>query len=147
MTPSTSSLGLDRHRDDRARHVAAVLGDAACEAGVFADVVDRDRLSGRRDPAGDALPDGDARPDDLAAPGRDVEDELAGVLVEQRQRAGSGSEHLARDRGDRLQQVVVSRRGQHRTEVCGDASELLQHAALVGHHDATISRTVTFAPA
>ena len=75
-SPSSSS---ERHRDDRARHVAGLLGRGTTEAGVARDVRQGDRLAGREDVARDALVGCDRQPDDALAlrPGRDLEDEAA----------------------------------------------------------------------
>ena len=57
----------ERHRDDRPRDVAGLLGDGPAEARVERDVRQRERLTGREHVAGEALVGRDRQADDALA--------------------------------------------------------------------------------
>ena len=122
------TIALQRHGHDRVGHVAGALGDIRGEAGILADVVDRDRLSGHERPARDPAICGDTQADGRlgATPSGDTELEFLLALVEERDRARRRVEDEARGFDDCLQKLLVAAGTEHRAEVGRELCQICQ---------------------
>src|SRR3954451_7648679 len=102
---------LARRGRQRVGLVAGLDRDVVSEARVALEVVDRERDAGLHDVAGDPLVGPEARAEQprAAAPGGGLEDEVAGALVDQRDRARARVERRARRVGDAAQERGADR--------------------------------------
>src|SRR5215204_4555849 len=102
-------LVQERHRHQTLGHVARRLGDVARMAGVVLEIVEDERLTCHEDPARDARRGRHAHADEvlLLVAGDGREDQLVGLLVEQKDRRGLRPEDRARDLDHRAEQLRI----------------------------------------